>query len=349
MILILSGFADDPTVTQLCLMLEAQAAPYIVLTPTLMEEMTSLTITGGPTGGEALLHLPDQVINLADVHAAWLWRSWARNASEQGLQELAQSPDDWQWFRGEWATFCRGLALTLGYNNVFCVNPVPFPSQFDEKCCQLFLAAQAGLSIPPTLYTSRLPLARSFAAEHNDDIIYKNFRGYMRFHVKPDERVRVTKLYTNRIKVDDLVENEPFVPTPGIFQPYIAKQVELRIAVIGRTLFACAIHSQQSNRSREDWRRYDLENTPYVPYDLPAEVAAKLRHFLDLTNLIFGSIDMIVTPEGEHVFLEINPSGQFGWVSELTGFPIYEHLAAMLIAGRVDYPPPVLPEVNHAP
>jgi D-alanine-D-alanine ligase-like ATP-grasp enzyme len=48
-------------------------------------------------------------------------------------------------------------------------------------------------------------------------------------------------------------------------------------------------------------------------------------------NLCFGSLDFIVTPEGEHVFLEVNPVGQFGWIVEQTGLAIYERLADLLI------------------
>ena len=58
---------------------------------------------------------------------------------------------------------------------------------------------------------------------------------------------------------------------------------------------------------------------------------------MERLGLVFGSIDMIVTPQGDYVFLEVNPSGQFDWIARLSGLPIYEHLAAMLAAGRVDY------------
>jgi hypothetical protein len=50
-------------------------------------------------------------------------------------------------------------------------------------------------------------------------------------------------------------------------------------------------------------------------------------------SLGFGSLDFIVTPDGEHVFLEVNPVGQFGWIVEQTGLPIYERLAELLIDG----------------
>jgi glutathione synthase/RimK-type ligase-like ATP-grasp enzyme len=58
---------------------------------------------------------------------------------------------------------------------------------------------------------------------------------------------------------------------------------------------------------------------------------------MDRLGLVFGSIDMILTPQGDYVFLEINPNGQFDFVARLAGLPIYEHLAAMLLAGKVQY------------
>ena len=71
----------------------------------------------------------------------------------------------------------------------------------------------------------------------------------------------------------------------------------------------------------------------YVPHELPANVAEKLYALMDALGLVFGSVDMIVTPEGKYVFLEINPNGQFDWVAKRAGLPIYEALADLLIAG----------------
>jgi glutathione synthase/RimK-type ligase-like ATP-grasp enzyme len=59
--------------------------------------------------------------------------------------------------------------------------------------------------------------------------------------------------------------------------------------------------------------------------------------------LEFGCIDMILTPDGEYVFLEINPSGQWLWVQKKTGLPIAEAIADLLITrdglqARPDFP-----------
>jgi glutathione synthase/RimK-type ligase-like ATP-grasp enzyme len=348
MILIITGLAWDPTVRRLSKHLDARNVDYAIVAPTTMEQHSSLLISERH-GGQALLRLDDRTIDLADVQTAWLWRSWSRQAKEPCLEGLSDKPDAWSFYRDEWLTFCKGLSLTLAQSGVFCVNPPPFNWAFEEKCCQMLLAAQVGLRIPPTLYTTRLAIAQQFYDEHDGAIIYKPFKSYFKFIEPPDGPLRVGKIYTNRVQAGDLVEGESFIPTPSIFQPYIPKQVELRVVIIGRAVFACAIHSQQSARANEDWRRYDFEHTLHEAYDLPPEIERKLLALMDRMGLNFGSIDLIVTPAGEYVFLEINPNGQFDWIAQFTGLPLYEHLAAMLCAGQVAYPPPQLAEVSHAP
>ena len=239
--------------------------------------------------------------------------------------------------------------MLLAQHQIFCVNPPPFHNAFEEKCAQLLLAAEVGLNIPPTLYTTRLPLAHEFYHTHGGEIIYKTFKQFVRIsYATATEPSKAARVLTNRVAESHLREPSSFIPTPGIFQPYIPKQLELRIVVIGRRLFTCAIHSQHSERSRNDWRRYDLDHTPHTPYDLPDELAQKILRLMERMNLVFGSIDMILTPDGEYIFLEVNPNGQFDWIQHLTGLPLYEHLAQMLIQGTVDYQPSSLPEVPHA-
>jgi glutathione synthase/RimK-type ligase-like ATP-grasp enzyme len=47
-------------------------------------------------------------------------------------------------------------------------------------------------------------------------------------------------------------------------------------------------------------------------------------------GLVFGTIDLKVADNGDHVFLEINPQGQFLYIEILTGLPISNALADFL-------------------
>ena len=39
-------------------------------------------------------------------------------------------------------------------------------------------------------------------------------------------------------------------------------------------------------------------------------------------NLTFAAIDMIQTPEGDYIFLEANPNGEWLWLDDLLHFGI---------------------------
>jgi hypothetical protein len=51
---------------------------------------------------------------------------------------------------------------------------------------------------------------------------------------------------------------------------------------------------------------------------------------MDRLRLVFGTIDLKVADNGEHVFLEVNPQGQFHHIEILTGLPISNALADYL-------------------
>jgi glutathione synthase/RimK-type ligase-like ATP-grasp enzyme len=47
-------------------------------------------------------------------------------------------------------------------------------------------------------------------------------------------------------------------------------------------------------------------------------------------GLVYGAIDLRLTPDGEYVFLEINPAGQFLYIEGATGLPIAAEMARTL-------------------
>ena len=127
---------------------------------------------------------------------------------------------------------------------------------------------------------------------------------------------------------------------PVIFQAYVPKRLELRVTVVGSAVFAAEIHSQHTRRTRHDWRRYDHYQTPLGRHALPDDVAGRCRRLVAELGLCYGAIDLILTPDGRYVFLEINPNGQYLWIEEATGLPISDALCDLLMAGaRADRVP----------
>jgi glutathione synthase/RimK-type ligase-like ATP-grasp enzyme len=97
---------------------------------------------------------------------------------------------------------------------------------------------------------------------------------------------------------------------------------------------AAAIDSQSRPRARNDWRRDGVALIDaWKPYTLPEPVRVRVLKLMDALGLNYGALDFIVTPEGRHVFLEVNPVGEFMWLLRYPGLPIAEALADVL-AGR---------------
>ena len=52
---------------------------------------------------------------------------------------------------------------------------------------------------------------------------------------------------------------------------------------------------------------------------------------MDYFSLNYGVIDVILTPDDQHVFLEHNPCGEFFWLERTPGLPISEAIADLLL------------------
>jgi len=103
------------------------------------------------------------------------------------------------------------------------------------------------------------------------------------------------------------------------------------VTVVGDRVFSAAIESQATDRTRVDWRRYDHRNTPVTAIELPSDLVRRLQTLVDRLQLSFAAIDLILTPEGEFVFVEVNPNGQYLWIEEATGLPISDAVADHLV------------------
>ncbi len=192
------------------------------------------------------------------------------------------------------------------------------------KAGQLPVAESLGFTCPRTLITNDPQAARDFLESIGGEGIVKTSA---RANFQVDGRWKM--VYTNRISATD-PRLEDVVFAPCIFQEYIPKDIELRVTVVGRKVLACAIGSQVSAKTKDDWRRYDPKVTPYYPFSLPKVVEEQCLRIVAHYGLQFGAIDLILTPAGKYVFLEINPNGQWEWIETSSGLPIAQTLADLL-------------------
>ena len=140
-------------------------------------------------------------------------------------------------------------------------------------------------------------------------------------------------LYTNKLTNKDMAQIDSVKMSPSIFQVYVSKKHELRITVVGDKIFPVKIYSQEDEVTSLDWRRKPKLNDFDVKMEqtiLSQKVKQYIRHYMELINLRYGCIDMIVTENDEYVFLEINPNGQWYFVQLHTEAQIAEAIAELL-------------------
>jgi len=206
--------------------------------------------------------------------------------------------------------------------------PQPVIRKAELKASQLKLAASLGFELPPTLFTNSPEDFQEFYCKHNGNVVSKLASSSLyRFTGKTFNR------YTQVVSKRDVAYAHAIRLCPMIFQAYVPKRVELRITVVGREVFAAEIHSQHSNHTRVDWRRYDRYETPYFPHELPHHLQQLCIRLVERLGLSYGAIDMVLTPEGRYVFLEINPNGQYLWIEKMTGLPISDAICDLLMSG----------------
>lgn len=214
--------------------------------------------------------------------------------------------------------------------NCFWLNNPDANKIASRKPYQLAIARRLGFSTPPTLITNSPTEAEKFLLDSNSDIAVKSL-WTPGITIREGVEEKGISFFTRRFRPEEALGMLQNIKNcPIILQSYIEKAFELRITVVGDRVFSCAIHSQQSERTKEDWRRYDLGNTPHKEYDLPREIEDKCILLAMSLNLSFGCIDVVVTPSGEYFFLEINPNGQWLWIEHLTGMPISKCIADLL-------------------
>ena len=217
----------------------------------------------------------------------------------------------------------RALDALLAILQVRWINHPQCHARANAKAAQLAAAHHVGLEIPPTVMTNDPQEARRFIAAAAGATIYK--ANSQSLNLEPGKALYTGLLTDKELGTLDLIQI-----TPGIFQALVPKAYEVRATVVGARIFAGRINSQASTETMIDWRRrpFDIEKEPIV---LPPDIEAKIHALMRWFGLIYGAFDFIVTPEGRHVFLEVNPAGQYLWVEATTKLPITAAIADELV------------------
>jgi len=198
----------------------------------------------------------------------------------------------------------------------FVMDRVSTVRAAEHKPRQLALASALGLDVPATLTTNDPAAVRGFWERCGGRVVVKMLSS---FAIR-DEAGRESVVFTSPLSAADLADLDQLALSPMTFQEHLDKRVELRVTVIGGRVFAAAVASQAVPAARTDWRKAGLELLhAWTPYALADDVATRLLQLAARLGLSYGAADFVVTPDGRHVFLEINPAGEWFWLDDVFG------------------------------
>jgi MvdD family ATP-grasp ribosomal peptide maturase len=209
----------------------------------------------------------------------------------------------------------------------FVIDRLSRLRQAEHKQLQLRVARDVGLDVPRTLISNEPSAVRAFADECRGKIITKMMAAFAVYEEGLEKVV-----FTNPVSAKDLEDLDGLRYCPMTFQEHLEKAVELRTTVVGDRVFTAAVDSKLMDRARNDWRREGRAlMASWKPHDLPKDVEQKLLRLMDAFGLNYGAVDFVVTPDGRHVFLEINPAGEFFWLERDPGFPVSQAIADVML------------------
>jgi len=181
-----------------------------------------------------------------------------------------------------------------------------------NKLLQLRAAKRTGFRVPRTLVSQEPEEIRRFCAALGNRVVVKVVKGTVK-----------GAALTTMVNPEMLEAESCLRLCPAIYQELIPGDRHLRICCFGDTVYAALIESEDL-----DWRA-NLK-VPVRPFDLSADLDLRLRRALRVLGLRMGIFDLKLNEQGEAVWLEVNPQGQFLFLEGLCGLPLTSAFAAFL-------------------
>lgn len=305
-ILILSSRADfscDYVVAQLL----ALGRPYLRLNT---EDFASYEVSLDPIRKELRCRVKNTnfLINSDSLRSVWFRRSVYLRDSSASIPSKA----DEQIARMQWAAFVRGLVV---FDRARWFNHPGATYLAEQKPLQLSVAKEIGFSVPQTLITNDATRAEFFSSE--------------RLAVKGVDTVLAHESGEEIFAFTDILARshlsaESLRAFPATVQEAILPKVDIRVTVIGDSIFAASI-------TRDDWGiagdwRADKTDLRYARHSLPSSIEELCLRLMQRLGLRFGAIDLVRRSD-DYFFLEINPTGEWAWLVDTTGMKIDEAIA----------------------
>jgi hypothetical protein len=182
----------------------------------------------------------------------------------------------------------------------------------ENKLLQLKAAEQAGFRVPRTLVSQNPRDIREFCGHLGNQVV-----------VKPVKGTTMTPIVTLNVTEPMLADDEALSVCPAIYQELIAGTCHIRANCFGNSIHAALIESPDL-----DWR--PNLNVSFEIFEVPQDVKKRCGAVLNALGLRMGIFDLKLDKNGEAVWLEVNPQGQFLFIEGLTGLALMRKFCEFL-------------------
>ena len=210
--------------------------------------------------------------------------------------------------RNPWSSFLRNLIVFK--KAIWINNPVDV-YRAENKMYQLCMAQECGFKIPQTIVSNTV----NVQIEENENYIVKSLDTAL-FYDLQNNRELFT--YSNVVKGKELKEYN-LRQAPIFVQEFLEPKIDCRITYVKGKIFAVKILKDNVG-VYGDWR-FHKEQLDYVTFELPDNVKYSICRLMDNLNLNFGGIDLAFVDD-DYYFIEVNPTGEWGWLEVKTGMEI---------------------------
>ncbi|MEM7323334.1 MAG: MvdC/MvdD family ATP grasp protein [Actinomycetota bacterium] len=269
----------------------------------------------GDGGRRHGLRFEDGACDLDEIGSIW-WRRGAQlhiNLEVAGDTQRPFGPNEAQ-------EALAGLWYAL---DVFWVNDPEHDRLARRTIAQLRSAQDIGLRTADTLICNDPDEAMRFIEEHGHGRV-----AYRAFSILPGPRRTPRLLRPAELKLIDCVRYAPV-----ILQEHVDALCDVRAVVVGDRLFAGALQSGDSGAVGDGLRAPATVGMEAI--EVPEEVSGRLMDLVRRLGLVYGAIDLRLRSDGEWVFMELDPAGEWLSIEHATGQPITAAMADLLVRNGV--------------
>jgi len=216
-----------------------------------------------------------------------------------------------KFMREQYTAYINGLYYCTHESSLW-INDLRRALFAKNKIYQLSLANKIGFKVPKVIVSNDYDDILKFARH---ETICNKTLDVPRYSIDGQNHPYMTR----KVTYEDIRDNKESIEAcPSMFEEYIDKLYDIRVVIFGEHIYAFEIHSQSNELSSVDVRGVDPEKLEHRAHSLPQNIIFLIKEFMDIQGLVFSSMDLLLSKQGEYYFLENNVNGQWLWLEYMT-------------------------------